>query len=141
MTRQRLATLLLSLCTAAGSATVLAEDSAAANPNLKLATGEPVRCLSLNRIDETVVLDANNVLFYTGRNEVYLNDLPHRCLGLSRNKPIMYRTSLNQLCSVDVITVLESMGSSYMPGPSCGLGMFYPISKEDADKLRKESRK
>ena len=126
MTRQRLATLLLSLCTAAGSATVLAEDSAAPNPNLKLAT---------------VVLDANNVLFYTGRNEVYLNDLPHRCLGLSRNKPIMYRTSLHQLCSVDIITVLESMGSSYMPGPSCGLGMFYPISKEDADKLRKESRK
>ena len=105
MTRQRLATLLLSLCTAAGSATVLAEDSAAPNPNLKLATGEPVRCLSLNRIDETVVLDANNVLFYTGRNEVYLNDLPHRCLGLSRNKPIMYRTSLHQLCSVAEFSV------------------------------------
>lgn len=137
MTRHAIAALLLSL-----AATVaLADDGPAANPNLKLASGEPLRCLPLNRIDETVVLDSRNVLFYTSRNEVYLNDLPHNCPGLSRHKPIMYRTSLNQLCNVDIITVLESMGSSYMPGASCGLGMFYPISKDDADKLRKDSRK
>jgi len=39
----------------------------------------------------------------------------------------MYRTSLSQLCDLDLITVLESGGFGLMPLSSCGLGRFYPI--------------
>jgi hypothetical protein len=52
----------------------------------------------------------------------------------------MYKTSLNELCNVDIITVLNSVGSGFLPGISCGLGNFYPITKENADTLKKQSR-
>lgn len=115
-------------------------DKPEANPNIKLATGEPERCLGITRIKELKILDKRNVLFYTTSNEVYLNDLSRPCPGLRPRDTVMYRTSLHELCNVDIITVLDDVGSGYMPGTSCSLGSFYPISKDDAAKLRKESR-
>jgi hypothetical protein len=50
----------------------------------------------------------------------------------------MYRTSLPQLCDLDIITVLDDAGFGFMPGASCGLGRFYPITKDEA-KAMKES--
>ncbi|MEJ2760591.1 MAG: hypothetical protein P8126_03375, partial [Gammaproteobacteria bacterium] len=38
---------------------------------------------------------------------------------------IMYRTSLSQLCDLDIITVLDSVGGEYRPGASCGMGHFF----------------
>ncbi|QQD19158.1 hypothetical protein I6N98_04695 [Spongiibacter nanhainus] len=99
------------------------------------------RCVAINRIDQLKVVDRENVLFYMRGKEVYLNQLPHPCPGLSRHKTLMYRTSLNQLCDVDVITVLEDIGGGFMPGASCGLGAFTPISAEEAETLLDEARK
>jgi hypothetical protein len=31
------------------------------------------------------------------------NDLRHRCPGLERNDPLMYRSSVGQLCGIDVL--------------------------------------
>ncbi len=68
-------------------------------------------------------------------DEVYRNDLPHSCPGMRRNDTLMYRTSVGQLCNVDIITVLEDWGFGFAPGASCGLGMFHPITEEIADEL------
>lgn len=53
----------------------------------------------------------------------------------------MYRTSLSQLCDLDMITVLNDFGSGFTPGASCGLGRFYPITKEEAKELRKKPKR
>lgn len=95
-------------------------------------------CISLSRIDRTDVVDDNNILFYMKGGDIYLNRLPHRCPGLRWEKAFMYRTSMSQLCNVDIITVLDNMGFGYSPGVSCGLGPFYPISEETAKALKAE---
>ena len=95
-------------------------------------------CISLSRIDRTDVVDDSNILFYMKGGDVYLNRLPHRCPGLRWEKAFMYRTSMSQLCNVDIITVLDNMGFGFSPGVSCGLGPFYPISEETAKALKSE---
>ncbi|MGI9293037.1 MAG: DUF6491 family protein [Pseudomonadales bacterium] len=94
------------------------------------------RCISLARIDRTHVLDDNNILFYMRGKKVYINKLPHKCRGLRRADSFMYKTSLSQLCDLDIITALDNIGFGFSRGASCGLGTFYPIDKERAKELR-----
>lgn len=94
------------------------------------------RCVSLKRISRTDVIDDNNILFYMHGRKVYLNKLPHKCPGLARADAFMYRTSMSQLCDLDVITVLDNIGFGFMRGPSCGLGTFYLIDKQRAKELK-----
>ena len=44
------------------------------------------------------------------------------------------------LMDLDVITVLYDRGAGFTPGPSCGLGTFHPISKEEAQALKDRPR-
>jgi hypothetical protein len=97
-------------------------------------------CVSLGRIDRTDIVDDSNILFYMKGGDIYLNRLPHRCPGLRWEKAFMYRTSLSQLCNVDIITVLDNLGFGFSPGVSCGLGPFYPISEETAKALKAEQK-
>lgn len=94
------------------------------------------RCVSLARIDRTHVLDDYNVLFYMRGKKVYINKLPRKCSGLRRADSFMYKTSLSQLCDLDIITALDNIGFGFSRGASCGLGKFYPIDKERAKELR-----
>jgi hypothetical protein len=113
-----------------GNAGKPAEDS------LKALLKDGEDCIALNRIDRSEVIDDQTILFHVNGGKIYANRLPNRCPGLHRNKAIMYKTSLSQLCKVDVITVLENMGFGFQRGASCGLGTFVPISEETADLLR-----
>jgi len=88
---------------------------------------EPRRCIGLSQIAEVKVIDDQSIEFHMLGGTTYINLLPHRCPGLSPNRAFMYRTSLSQLCDLDLITVLESGGFGLMPLSSCGLGRFYPI--------------
>lgn len=98
------------------------------------------RCVSLARIDNTHVLDDRNILFYMRGKKVYINKLPHKCHGLRRADSFMYKTSLSQLCDLDIITVLDNIGFGFSRGPSCGLGSFYPIDRERAKELRGQKK-
>lgn len=95
------------------------------------------RCVALSRISNTEVVDDQNILFHMRGGDIFVNRLPYRCPGLRRDRIIMYRTSVQQLCDLDVITVLDNTGFGFTPGPSCGLGRFYPVSREEADNLKK----
>lgn len=101
----------------------------------------PTQCLRLAGIDQLVVLDDSHVVFYMKGGKKYLNTLPYPCHGLNMNDTIMYRTSLDRLCDVDVITVLDRIGQGYMPGPSCGLGAFQPVTDEEIKTLRNELKR
>lgn len=102
-----------------------------------------VRCIPLRNIQEIDILDDRNIIFRVGPNNYYLNTLPYRCSGLRRNDTIMYRTSTNEICDVDVITVLDDIGPGFQAGASCGLGRFTPVNQEEIKILReliRESR-
>jgi len=96
----------------------------------------PVHCLSLIRIKDSDILDNQHIVFETVGHKYYLNQLSHPCPGLTRDKAFMYRTSLDQLCDLDIITVLDDYGFGLQPGASCGLGVFEPVSKEQVDGLK-----
>jgi len=135
---------ILTLAVCLGLATPLAAEIKVMDDSLDLVSGPPEQCVRLSSIDHTDVVDDQNILFYMHGKDIYRNYLPYPCRGLKNNDTFMYRTSLNQLCNVDIITVLDTMSFGFMPRNSCGLGMFYPITKDQAKKLKeigKEARK
>lgn len=103
--------------------------------------GAGIHCLSLIRIRDSDVLDNQHIVFHTIGGKSFVNKLPRRCPGLSRNTPYMYRTSLNQLCDLDIITVLGVFGFGLTPQASCGLGLFHPIDQQGIDDLKQKASK
>ena len=118
------------------SASAMAAEQAAA-PD----TGSPQqkRCLDLVRIEQTEVVDNKHIVFHvSGQGDpMYLNTLPHACIGLSKSDPFLYKTSLSELCDLDMITVLHQQGGGFIRGASCGLGKFEPVTKEQLEMLKK----
>lgn len=98
-----------------------------------VAVGEPVNCLSINRIRETRVIDDRTIDFRTSNGQIYRNTLPNSCPGLNMERSFTYRTSQSQLCNVDIITVLHTGGGGPYRGASCGLGQFVPVKPADED--------
>jgi hypothetical protein len=109
--------------------------SAAAQEGEEETSDEPLRCLSMNSVRSTKILDDRRVLFFNARDKVYLNRLDRECLGLLRSGTFEYRVQSGarhaRLCSTDSITVLESSGR----GLNCGLGMFEPLTQEELESL------
>lgn len=101
----------------------------------------PKQCVQLTSIRHISILDSSHIVFYMNGGKRYLNTLPYTCSGLKMSGTIMYRTSLSQLCDLDIITVLESVGGEYRPGASCGLGTFEPITDQEITKLKAELKK
>ncbi len=87
--------------------------------------GKPVSCLRLQQIRSTKVQSDSVIDFHMRGGKVYRNVLPYSCPSLGFEERFLYRTSINQLCSVDQITVLQSAPLS--SGPTCGLGDFQPV--------------
>jgi hypothetical protein len=87
--------------------------------------GKATDCIRLQNILETRVRDDQTIDFYTRDRKVYRNTLAGKCPQLGFEERFSYATSLPQLCSTDIITVLQSPG--LMRGASCGLGKFQPV--------------
>lgn len=117
----------LALCTALASIVLpaLAKDA----PDPYVAKGEPVNCIQLRSIRSTNVRDGSTIDFIMNGGKAYRNTLPYSCPSLGFEKRFLYKTSLSQLCSVDIITVLWNGGTGLQPGASCGLGEFQPMEK------------
>lgn len=131
---------ILALAAFAAASLAIAQDSNDAGEDA-IPPEEMVNCVSLSRIDRTEIVDDHTILFYMRGNDIYRNVLPHRCPGLDREEQFMYRVTTSQLCNIDVITVLEDFGSRFMPGASCGLGKFQPISQEMAAQIIEEAER
>jgi hypothetical protein len=87
--------------------------------------GDAISCVQLQNIRSTRVHGDSTIDFYMTGGRVYRNTLPNSCPSLGFEERFLYKTSLSQLCSVDIITVLQSPGLSQ--GASCGLGKFQPV--------------
>lgn len=98
--------------------------------------GETERCVNMNRIDRTEVINDRTIVFYMSGGDIYVNRLPHRCPGLRSRQAFMYKNTTNTLCNVDTIRVLDNFGGSLRPGVACGLGEFHPVSTGTVDQLK-----
>ena len=94
------------------------------------------RCIDTRRISNTRIVDKQNILFYMRGGDIYHNELRRSCFGLRPGKTFSYRTSLSRLCSNDLITLLDNFGMGMSRGPSCAIGKFRPVSKEEAEAIR-----
>ncbi|SNS93796.1 hypothetical protein SAMN06295912_12515 [Sphingomonas laterariae] len=94
--------------------------------NLVVKAGaQPLNCVNLRQIRETKVLNDSTIDFHMNGGKIYRNSLPGRCPQLGFEERFAYKTSLSQLCSTDIITVLTTMGGPGLNrGASCGLGQF-----------------
>lgn len=93
------------------------------------AVGEPKNCVTISQIRSTKVIDSRNIDFRMAGGKTYRNTLPQSCPGLKFEDRFSYRTSLNQLCSVDIVRVLHDQGGQLYEGAGCGLGKFQMVEK------------
>jgi len=91
----------------------------------------PEDCISVRQIKKTDIIDDQNVVFHMNGGKIYRNHLPRKCFGLKNRESFSYKLHSARLCSIDSIKVIDRFGGSLSSGPSCGLGKFYPISKEE----------
>ena len=98
-------------------------------PDPYVAKGEPVDCINLRSIRSSNVRDDKTIDFIMNGSKIYRNSLPYSCPSLGFEKRFLYKTSVSQLCSVDIITVLWNNGPGLQPGAGCGLGKFQPMEK------------
>jgi hypothetical protein len=89
--------------------------------------GEAQSCISISQIRSSQVHDDSTIDFEMTGGRVYRNTLPHSCPGLGFEEAFTYETSLSQLCSTDIIYVLQRYGSEMRRGAGCGLGKFVPV--------------
>jgi len=88
--------------------------------------GKPLQCIPINQIRQTKVYGDKVIDFHMLGGKVYRNELPQECPQLGFEERFSYTTSLNVLCSTDIITVLQT--APMIRGPSCGLGEFQPVT-------------
>ncbi|MEO5938841.1 MAG: hypothetical protein ABIQ43_07505 [Sphingomonas sp.] len=100
---------------------------AASNKGIPAATptGDSVDCVQLNQVRETNVRSDEVIDFVLSGKRVYRNTLDGACPSLGLEERFAYSVSNGQLCSTDLITVLQSTGTR---GATCGLGKFQPVS-------------
>lgn len=115
---------------ALGLAACNAKEPADARPAM-VPVGEPVACIDTIRIRSTNVIDDQTIDFHMAGGDILRNTLPNRCPSLGFQKSFAYKTSLPRLCSVDIITVIDTAGG-VSRGASCGLGQFQPVKKAEA---------
>jgi hypothetical protein len=92
-------------------------------------TGPAKDCIPINQFRETRIRDDRTIDFIgLGRGQVWRNTLPGTCPSLKSEDRFTYETSLSQLCSTDIIYVLQDFGGSLQRGAGCGLGKFVPVT-------------
>lgn len=96
--------------------------------------GKPVSCVPLAQIRETMVRDDRTIDFRMTGNKIYRNVLPYSCPSLGFERAFSYKTSQSQLCSTDIIHVLQNTGGGMRPTSACGLGEFQPVELEKTRK-------
>jgi hypothetical protein len=91
-------------------------------------SGKAVDCITTSSIRATHVRSDKVIDFEVSGGKVYRNELPYECPGLASEGRFLHKTSVNQYCSVDTITVLRSPPMA--EGATCGLGDFQPVTIE-----------
>ncbi len=92
--------------------------------------GKPEKCLPSFRSTDTIRVSDSILLYRSGRNLVYRNDLKGSCPGLARDSDIMVvRQFGSSTCAGDFFHLVDR--SSGIRGPTCVFGEFVPYRKPE----------
>ena len=88
--------------------------------------GEPVKCLPLSSIRSSEIIDRTAILYRVG-STLYVNRPTNGARSLNETDTLVFRSSLAQLCSIDVVQTFDS-ASRFFTG-SVFLGEFVPYRR------------
>lgn len=88
--------------------------------------GEPVDCIPQHQIQSTQIFDRTAILYKVGRTW-YLNRPTSGANFLDRDDVLVTDTHSSDLCSIDIVRLLDS--GSHFPSGTLGLGKFVPYKK------------
>ncbi len=91
------------------------------------------RCLSVQKLHRTRIIDENHVVFELRGGRYYLAQLEHRCPGLTKNSTVSFVHRSSKVCAKDGIRGVPLTGGFT---PSCQLPNFLPVTKEQIALLR-----
>ena len=120
--------LALAGCAPTDPATIAARSEAeiAKAPAAK-ALGPGQSCIDRSQVRATVVRSDQVIDFEMQSGKTYRNTLKSRCPGLGIDRAITYETSINQLCSPQIVYSLQNIGGVPQRGAGCSLGDFVPV--------------
>ncbi len=126
----------LRMCLALAAAALLGAAGAAQQPALlpdgRLdvtalpATGKPRQCLPLRDMQESRPFENGAIMVRTGANRWFRNDLADTCPALDRNRTIVFRSTVGQMCENDIVDVVDPV--SRQSWGFCRLGRFTPVT-------------
>lgn len=89
--------------------------------------GEGQSCIMRDQVRATVIRSSSVIDFEMNSGKVYRNTLKNRCPGLDWDRAITYETSINQLCTPQIVYSLQTIGGVAQRGAGCSLGEFVPV--------------
>lgn len=90
-------------------------------------TGPGQSCINRDQVRNTVVRSDRVIDFEMTGGKIYRSTLPARCPGLEWDRAITYETSINQLCTQQIVYALNTTGGTLQRGAGCSLGEFVPV--------------
>lgn len=88
--------------------------------------GKPVDCIPQHQIQSTEIFERTAILYRVG-STLYVNRPESGANFLDRNDVLVTDTHNSNLCSIDIVRLLDS--GSRMQSGSLGLGKFVPYKK------------
>ncbi|MEO8467792.1 MAG: hypothetical protein ABI640_20900 [Gammaproteobacteria bacterium] len=93
-------------------------------------------CLYQNELRTTKALDDRTILFTTRDGQTYRNTLPRQCPSMRRGSLLNYTYEGRRICAGGTFQVLLDFGGGrHMPTVVCPLGIFAPITEDEAQDL------
>jgi hypothetical protein len=89
--------------------------------------GSGQNCINRAQVRSTVVRSDRVIDFEMNSGAVYRNTLRVSCPGLNFDRAITYETSIDQLCSQQIVYSLTNIGGVPQRGAACALGQFVPV--------------
>jgi hypothetical protein len=117
--------LLAASCAPTDPAARAAADAARV-PEVKV-LGEGQSCINRSQVRNTVIRTGQVIDFEMQGGKIYRNTLKSRCPGLDWDRAIAYETSIDQLCTPQIIYSLTTIGGTLQRGAGCSLGAFVPV--------------
>jgi hypothetical protein len=93
----------------------------------KRVAGAPVDCINIHDITGSHIVDGTAILYDVVGGDIYVNRPKTGASMLSRNQFLVMDTHVPQLCSVDIVDLVDA--TTQMPNGTVGLGEFVPYRK------------
>ncbi len=96
-------------------------------------TGETRSCIPLSGVRQIRPVTESKFLVRVRVRDYYLSEMNGRCGGATRQQTrLQYRTSLNQLCSNEIVNIIDNTSGIFVG--SCSFGVFKELQrKEEAE--------